>query len=108
MVHVWPPGKDGWIEESIWMIAFHLSCLFFLLPMVVWSIGRVWRRGNRVLRSALLAGSMLLIAATLVVPEVLIKRLPRVRPSPRLEESPATSSSNDARDRSRDDHRPGD
>jgi hypothetical protein len=108
MVHIWPPGKDGWIEESIWMIAFHLSCLFFLLPMVIWSIGRVWRDGNRVLRSALLAGSVLLIAATLVVPEILIKRLPRVRPSPRYEGSTTTSRLNDERDRTRYDSHRGD
>jgi hypothetical protein len=107
MVHVWPPGKEGWIEESIWMIAFHLSCLLFLLPMIVWSIGRIWRHCSRILRSSLLAGSVLLIAATLVVPEIFIKRLPRVRPSPCNDGSTATSDLNGGRDRTTDDRRLG-
>jgi uncharacterized membrane protein YozB (DUF420 family) len=43
MLHVWPPGKEGWLEEGIIMMVFHLILLVVLLPVIVWSVARAWR-----------------------------------------------------------------
>ena len=81
MLHVWPPGKEGWMEEGIVMMAFHLILLVVLLPVIVWSVARAWRKVRIAGRLTLIAASLALLAATVILPEVALKRMERIRPN---------------------------
>lgn len=81
MLHVWPPGKEGWLEEAIIMMVFHLVLLVVLLPIIVWSVARAWRTVGIAGRLTMVAASLALLAATVILPEVAIKRMERIRPN---------------------------
>jgi len=71
MMRVWPPGKEGWLEAGLCMMVLHLFCLAALLPVIVWSVARVWRTAK--------VGELL--AATVVLPEIALERTERIRPN---------------------------
>ena len=81
MLHVWPPGKEGWLEEAIVMLVFHIFCLVILLPLAIWSISQVWRRATLAQRIFVSAAAVGLLAATVILPEVALKRMERMRPN---------------------------
>ena len=80
-LHVWPPGKEGWLEEGIVMMVFHLFLLVILLPVIVWSVARVWTTVKIPGRLALVVTSCGLVAATVVLPEMALRRMERIRPN---------------------------
>ena len=43
MIHVWPPNKSSWLEEGIYMMAFHAICLTVLLPVLIWCDVKNWK-----------------------------------------------------------------
>ena len=81
MIHVWPPGKEGWLEEGLYMMAFHAFCLLVILPTLIWSMARHWKETSGIRRGALLISGILLLVATLVIPEWIIKNTERKRPN---------------------------
>jgi hypothetical protein len=44
MIHVWPPNKSSWLEEGIYMMAFHAICLIVLLPVLIWCDVKNWKK----------------------------------------------------------------
>jgi uncharacterized membrane protein len=81
MLYVWPPGKEGWIEQCFVMLIFHVLCVIVLLPVVIWSVVRVWSKVRCSGRIALLFFALALLAATVIVPELALKRMDRIRPN---------------------------
>ena len=85
MIHIWPPGKEGWLEEGMYMMAFHAFCLIIILPTLIWSIFHHWAGATRIQRITLLIFGAALIALTVVAPEWIIKNTERQRPNQRYE-----------------------
>lgn len=81
MIHVWPPGKEGWLEEGLYMMAFHAFCVIALLPTLIWSITRHWAGTTRIQKATLLTSGIALMVVTLVLPEWIIKNTERQRPN---------------------------
>lgn len=85
MIHVWPPGKEGWLEEGLYMMAFHAFCLFIMLPTLIWSIARHWTGTTSIQKATLLTSGVALMTVTLIAPEWIIKNTERQRPNHRVE-----------------------
>lgn len=80
-LHVWPSGKEGWLEEGIVMMFFHSSLLIILLPVIVWSASRAWNRVGPHGRLGLVIAALGLIVATVAVPEMALRKMARIRPN---------------------------
>jgi type IV secretory pathway VirB2 component (pilin) len=67
-------GKDSWLEQGLYMLAFHATCLVVLLPWFIAMIGLNWAGlcgwRWRLLSVILTLGIM---AATVCVPEILLR-----------------------------------
>lgn len=85
MIHVWPPGKEGWLEEGLYMMAFHAFCVVVILPALIWSIAHNWAGTTPIQRTTILASGIALMAATVVLPEWIIRNTERRRPNHRVE-----------------------
>ena len=75
MLLIWPPGKESWLEEGLYMMAFHAACLIALIPTIIWSCARQWRSLSGKLRIMLTLISVILLAVTVVTPEIVIKTI---------------------------------
>ena len=80
-LHVWPPGKEAWLEEGIIMIVFYFFLLVILLPVIVWSVICAWSTVKTPGRLALVVASFALVAATVILPEMALRRMERIRPN---------------------------
>jgi len=69
-------GKDSWLEQGLYMLAFQAACLVVLLPWFIAMIGLNWTRLSgwrwRLLATILTLGIM---AATVCLPEMLLLHL---------------------------------
>jgi hypothetical protein len=81
MIHVWPPGKESWLEEGLYMMAFDGFCLFVILPTLIWSITRYWKETSKIQRAILITSSVLLLALTVTMPEWIVKNTERRKPN---------------------------
>ncbi|MCX6997821.1 MAG: hypothetical protein NTV49_12230 [Kiritimatiellaeota bacterium] len=81
MVHVWPPGKEGWLEEGMYMMAFHAFCIVVLLPFIIWSIAHIWSRVSGMQKLTAIVSGLILLACTVILPELIIKNAERIRPN---------------------------
>jgi hypothetical protein len=68
MLELGPQGKEGWLEQGLYLMAFHLFCLVAVLPVTVWSITRLWGRTSRNERGIMIAAGLGLLAATVAFP----------------------------------------
>ena len=75
MLLIWPPGKESWLEEGLYMMAFHASCLIVLIPTTIWSCARQWKTLSGRQKITLVLLSITLLAATVVTPEIVIKTI---------------------------------
>jgi len=85
MVHVWPPGKEGWLEEGMYMMAFHAFCIVVLLPVIIWSIAHIWSSVSGMKKLTAIVSGLILLACTVILPELIIKKAERIRPNNFLE-----------------------
>jgi hypothetical protein len=74
MLSVHHSGKDSWLEEGLYMLAFHGACLIILLPWFIVMICSNWAR-MRGWRWRLLAGVLTLavMAAAVCIPEMILR-----------------------------------
>ena len=89
MLHVWPPGKESWIEEGMIMMGFHATCVLAILPVLIWSMARNWRDVRLPSRIGLLVASACLFTATVVLPEVALSKMERIRPNKSTNQFPS-------------------
>lgn len=89
MLHVWPMGKDGWIEAGMVMMVFHLICVSTLLPAVIWAVAHSWSHARLCARIGLIFAGFALLAATVVLPELALKRMERIRPNKSTNQFPS-------------------
>jgi hypothetical protein len=85
IIHVWPPGKEGWLEEGLYMMAFHAFCAIVILPILIWSIARHWTGTTRIQKAMLLTSGVALMVLTVIAPEWIIRNTERHRPNHRVE-----------------------
>lgn len=76
LLSVFPSGKDSWIEEGLYSMAFHAICLTVVFPLFIMAVARNWHLFPRWWCRLLVVGSMLAAMVLIVViPEVVVNSL---------------------------------
>jgi len=82
LLSVFPPGKESWIEEGLYSMAFHATCLTIVLPLFIMVIVRNWQFFQRWWSRLLIIVSMLISMMLIVIlPEIVVNKVHEKRSS---------------------------
>ena len=71
-----PHGKESWIEEALYTMAFHAICLTVVFPLFIVVVASNWRFFRKWwCKLLILIGMLIAMALIVVLPELVVNRM---------------------------------